>query len=62
MQEIARRTKRKEKKIKYEVMDKFYTLTEFERKTKEKDVKDYEIEIEKKGLNSTNKKGNYHFH
>ena len=59
MQEIARRTKRKEKKIKYEVMDKFYTLTEFERKTKEKDVKDYEIEIEKKGLNSTNKKGNY---
>ena len=59
MQEIARRTKKKEKKIKYEVMDKFYTLTEFERKTKEKDVKDYEIEIEKKGLNSTNKKGNY---
>ena len=31
LEEISRRTNRKEKKIKYEIMDKFFTLTEFER-------------------------------
>lgn len=34
LEEISRRTSKKGKKIKYEIMDKFYSLTEFERKEK----------------------------
>ena len=34
LEEISRRTSKKGKKVKYEIMDKFYSLTEFERKEK----------------------------
>ena len=48
MEEITRRTNRKEKKIKYEVIDKFYTLTEFERKNiKQEEYENDQIDIEK---------------
>ena len=44
-EELSKRTNRKEKKIKYEIMDKYFSLTEFERKNiKENELQQIENE------------------
>ena len=59
-EELSKRTNRKEKKIKYEIMDKFFSLTEFERKNiKENELQQIEIENNEEILmqgNNENKK------
>ena len=58
LEEINRRTNRKEKKIKYEIMDKFFTLTEFERNNiKDKELQNNEIN-DNKNTNINNNEQN----
>ena len=60
LREIEKRTKKKEKKIKYEVLDKFYAITEFQRRNiKEKEFTGYEIENEKQSSYRGNKNINF---
>ena len=51
LQEISRRAKKKqEKKVKYEVVDKFYAITEYESKIV-RDIRDYQKENDKEVVN-----------